>query len=227
MAFKLGIGLPLTDRKVYSQFLDSWVLLNKPAEFTFIRPVFPGPYAHLRNQIVEQALDHGCSHLLMMDTDQSYPENLIERLLSHKVDVVAAKVHRRYPPFDGIMYRGKIYEYVPVPDEEIELAMKEDRLVEVDAIGTGCILYNTKVFFSLPYPWFQFTDAVGDKKPVGEDIGFCWKLRQGGYRIWVDVSLQVGHLTLFEVNWDWYKLYSAIIKAKRQQEGMKNGSSSR
>ena len=106
----LGIGLPLTDDKVYVAFLDSWVLLDKPT-FVYLKPQFPAgstnSIAAVRNDIVQQALQNGVTHLLMMDTDQTFPADLIETLLAHDKPIVAAKVHRRYPPFDPILYYKK------------------------------------------------------------------------------------------------------------------------
>jgi hypothetical protein len=54
---------------------------------------------------LKQALVKRCTHLLMMDTDQTYPQDTITKLLSHDVTVCGAVIHRRYPPFEPILYR--------------------------------------------------------------------------------------------------------------------------
>lgn len=204
--FKLGICLPLTSDRVHSTFLDSWVLLEKP-EFVYIRPDFPGPIDKIRNNLVDQALRSGCTHILMMDTDQTYPKDTITKLITHDLDVVGAKVHRRYIPFDPLLLRkdpivGKFYG---VSDDEIE----KGGLVEVDATGTGCILYKAEVFEKIENPWFEFSYNK-EGKIVGEDIGFCNKLKEKEYRIFVDCSIDVGHSTNLIVNYDTYKLYKML-----------------
>lgn len=206
---KLGIGIPLTDDKVHSVFLDSYVRMEKPAH-VYLRPQFAGMTIEaVRNSIVEQALQSGCTHLIMMDTDQIMPPDTITKLLSHDLPICGAKVHRRYPGFDPLMYRGEPGKYELVPDEEIEAG----GLVEVSATGTGCIMYKTEVFLKVDAPWFEF--SIGkDGKPVGEDIGFCIKLKEAGYRIFVDTSIHVGHVGSLSVDWNTYKLFKKLEQLK-------------
>ena len=213
---KLGIGIPLTDKFVHSQFLDSWVMMERP-DFTYLRPMFPGNISSVRNALVEQALDQGCSHLVMMDTDQIYPPDTITKLLSHSVDVVGGKVHRRYPPFDPILYKGNVNKYEHVSDELCE----SGELVEVDATGCGCIMFNTKVFTTIEQPWFKevISDCITptDKEVIGEDIGFCSKMKEHKFDIYVDTSIDIGHLALMEINHSSYVLYKRLKALKRGQ----------
>ena len=136
---KLAIGLPAVSTMIYTAFLDSWVLMEKPA-FVYCRPSFPaGPTSDIcsiRNELVQQSLEHDVTKLLQLDTDQSYPSDLITKLLAHDLPIVAAKVHRRYPPFDPILNRGTVDNFEQVPEEE----WKEGGLVKVDATGGGCML---------------------------------------------------------------------------------------
>lgn len=209
-SFKLAIGLPLVDAKVPSQFLDSWVTLQKPA-FVYCRPMFPtgfgGDIATVRNDIVEQALVRGCTHLLFMDTDQTYPIDTIEKLISHDKDIVGAKVHIRYPPFHPTLFKYDKGEddYYMVSDEE----WKKRELMEVDATGTGCILIKTSVFMDIEYPWFEFTKTK-EGKVVGEDISFCRKVKKAGYKIYVDTSINCGHIGTLEVNEGTYFVHKQL-----------------
>lgn len=208
--FKLAIGLPLVDSKVHSQFLDSWVTLQKPA-FVYCRPMFPtgfaGDIAVVRNDIVEQAIGRGCTHLLFMDTDQTYPPDMIERLVSHDKDIVGAKVHIRYPPFHPTLFKydSDVDDYYIVPDSE----WRVPQLMEVEATGTGCILIKTDVFLNIEYPWFEFTKNK-DGKIVGEDISFCRKVRSAGYKIYVDTSINCGHIGTLEVNAGTYWVHKQL-----------------
>jgi predicted peroxiredoxin len=130
----------------------------------------------------------------MLDTDQVYPRDTLTKLLSHEVDIAGVLVHKRWAPFNPVMLRGTLGKYIIVEDEE----MYSGDLVEVDATGTGCLLFDMRVFDKVKYPWFKF--SVINEKPVGEDIYFCSKARQSGVRIFVDTSIEVGHLTTMEVN---------------------------
>lgn len=203
---KLGIGLPVIDRNVDRDFFFSFIMMDKPG-FTLMAPAsdiyaFRESIAAARNSLVAQALTNGCTHLLMMDTDQVHPENTVMQLLSHDADIVGALVCRRYEPFYPILYRGELGSYQYVGDEEV----RSGELVEVDATGTGCLLINTDVFEEMDPPWFELKPGENGK-PVGEDIRFCSKARAAGRRIYVDTSVKVDHLATSVVNMATHDLY--------------------
>lgn len=205
---RLAIGFPIVNPTVPTQFFLSVMAMNKPDEYTLLAPRFPTGGFHssivtVRNDLAEQALDHGCSHLLMMDTDQIYPADTLEKLASHCIDIAGVAVHRRYPPFDLILMRGEPGKYIHVPDEECY----SGNLVDVDATGAGCLLIDTSVFIDMERPWFEF-GKLDDGKTIGEDISFCAKARSIGKRIAVDTSIEVDHLTTFRVGRSTRKLYT-------------------
>jgi hypothetical protein len=92
-------------------------------------------------------------------------------------------------------YDDNMGDYYIVSDEE----WSKPQLMEVDATGTGCLLIRTEVFLNMDYPWFEFTKTEAGKV-VGEDVGFCKKAKKAGYKIYVDTSINCGHMGLLEVN---------------------------
>lgn len=201
---RLGIGWPLTNKILFASFAASYAQLQKPSH-TFLLPTFANQVdvgqmevPECRNSLADQARMKGCTHLLMMDTDQCYMSgDLIPRLLSHNLPVVAARVHMRYPPFSPILRRwdaeaGRYYDFLY---PEAEAAIESGAVVEVDATGCGCVLFDTRVFSDIPRPWFEFGKrANGDD--VGEDILFCEKLRGAGHKIFVDCGPEISHLSI-------------------------------
>ena len=210
---RFGIGLPLTDEKVYKHFMKSFLVMEKP-DFAYLEPNFPGHIEDMRNQIVMAAMQEGITHLIMMDTDQIYPHDTISNLLRHDLPMVGTVVHRRYPPFDPILYRGQLHKYYHVPDEECY----SGDLVEVTATGCGCVYYSMQCFLDVEYPWFEMdvqgaSDVAPDEwRSVGEDIGFCYKLVDAGYKLYVDTACQIDHLTLLRVNRNTHELYKQLNK---------------
>ena len=212
-ALKLGIAMPITDDRVETLFFLSFAQLEIPFETTIITPKFgfhPGDIGRVRNQLVDEAFNLGCTHILFMDTDQVYHDtDLIPRLMAHDKPIVGGKVHRRWPPFDPILQRGGEH----VPDDEIDAG----GLVEVDATGTGCMLIRMDVFDTPLSRWFEIQrDATGEVT-VGEDIGFCKAARAAGLPIYVDCSVNIGHLTSLQVCDATYQLFKKI-------KGVGNGS---
>ncbi|MFA6336082.1 MAG: hypothetical protein WCX48_11145 [Bacteroidales bacterium] len=171
-----------------------------------------GPIDTLRNDLVEKALMEGCTHLLMCDVDQIYPVDTIPKLLAHKLPVVAGKVNRRYMPFDPIMLR--VIDGVPTPMNIGDY--EPGSLVSVDATGTGCILYDMEIFRKLPYPWFKFRKNENGGI-LGEDIGLCIDLKDAGYDIYVDTSVEIGHLATMVVTDATHKLWCAMQMAKEKK----------
>jgi hypothetical protein len=222
---KLAIAVPLTDQWVYTQFFFSFIKVvteymssliqnGKPISFDVLMPDFPCQIDAARNNLVQQALLLGCTHILMMDTDQIYnADSMIDKLLAHEKPVVGARVHRRYPPFDPLLLRGEPGKLYQVKDDEIK---NEDGSfkteVPVTYTGTGCILYDMKIFNDMiPAKWFRF--SVGDMgQPIGEDINFCDELKKAGVPIVVDCSIDIKHLTLLAADWGTYKLFQKIMK---------------
>ena len=204
--FKLGIGVPTNFPMVPSPFFDSFIQMEKP-DYSYLRAT-DGKIDDMRNQIALEALRSGCTHVIMMDADQTYHPQTIPRLLSHRLPIVGCLVHCRYPPFHPTMFRQTATDY------EIVTTWEPDALVEVDQTGTGCLLFETEVFRAMPFPWFRFrTNGAGDV--VGEDYGFCRDLRARGYRIFVDTSVPAGHLTSLVVNEGTHRLYQRLKDAER------------
>lgn len=225
---KLAIAVPLTDEMVYRQFFFSFVKVVMEYQSSLIRkgrsisidilmPDFPCQVDAARNNLVQQALISGCTHILMMDTDQIYmTTDMIEKMLAHNRPVVGARVHRRYPPYDPLLLRGDVGKLYQVPENEVR---KPDGSFETELdvtyTGTGCILYDMQIFNDMiPERWFQFkTGDVG--QPIGEDIVFCEKLRDRKIPIIVDCSIDIKHLTLLATDWGTYRLFSKLIGGKK------------
>ena len=224
---KLAIAVPLTDEMVYRHFFYSFVQVvvkymmflvetGKPIVFDIFMPDFPCQVDAARNNLVQQALLSGCTHILMMDSDQIYlTTDIAEKMLEHNKPVVGARVHRRYPPFDPLLLRGRPGKLYQIPDNEVQ---KEDGTFEkelsVDNTGTGCVLYDMQVFIdAIPEKWFQL--KVGDLgQPIGEDVYFHSRLNERGIPIVVDCSIDIKHLTLLAADWGTYKLFKKIVGGK-------------
>jgi len=184
------------------QFFDSFAFLEKP-DFVLIR-TNNGPVDTLRNDIVKKALSIKATKLIMLDTDMVYHPKTITSLLARNLPVVGGLSFRRYPPFDSIMLHLTDTGYESINEWE------EGELVEVDATGAGCIMYDMDIFNKLPEPWFQFQKDPYTGLSIGEDIGFCQQLKAAGYRIFVDTSVPSDHLTTMAVNREVNKLYEEL-----------------
>lgn len=211
----LAIGVPCSFPTVPVSFFYSFVHLERP-DFIFIHGD-NGPIDVIRNDIVRTSIGWGATKLIMMDTDMIYHPKTITRLLSHNLPIVGALCFRRYPPFDSIMLEAKeengIKGYLSIDEWE------RDELVEVDATGAGCIMYDMDVFRKMPDPWFKFRHDPDTGVGIGEDIGFCQDLKAAGYRIFVDTSIPCDHLATIAINKNTNLLWRSM-KTKEQQQAL-------
>ena len=209
-----AIALPLVDEMVHRNFMVTFMLMAKP-DFALLMPRFtPGSMAaniaEVRNDLVQQSMGKygSYSHLIMLDTDQIYPGDCIEKFVQHAMDgykIVGTPVHRSWPPFDPILLRGEQGKYLHVSDEECY----SGDMIEVDATGCGAIMYSTDIFYDIKYPWFHITKDK-DGKTIGEDIGLCQKMKAAGYSIHVDTSIEIGHMVTYEVKRETHMLFRKL-----------------
>ena len=82
---------------------------------------------------------------------------------------------------------------------------------EIDGAGFGFICVKQGVFESLSRPWFQSAwitkkDEETEKEftfPImGEDISWCYRVKQNGYQIWLDPTVRVQHHKMMKLTWE-------------------------
>ena len=222
--FHLSIGIPLSFPWVPASFFHSFIHMDRPT-FTYLHADNGGASA-LRNNLVEKAFDIGATHLLMCDVDQVYHPQTVTSLLSRNLPVVGALVHRRYPPFDSLMLKlVEIDEFTNGYESIDEWTPGE--LVEVDAMGGGCTMFEMEVFKKLPYPWYRDNKPVpAGSPPIGEDIALCQDLKDLGYRLYVDTAVPAGHLATMIVSTATHKLYRACKSAQAAKEALRTSENS-
>lgn len=144
-----------------------------------------------RQTLATDAIEKNYSHILWLDSDMSFPVTILETLLSHNTDIIACNYSTRSTPFKGVAYK-EIGNW----DSWLGFNILGNRIEEVEAIGMGCMLTSTKVYKSLPRPWFEISWSEKYNDYIGEDFYFCNKLREHGYSILVDniLSRQISHI---------------------------------
>lgn len=146
-----------------------------------------------RESAVQYALEHNIHWILFIDSDMDIPEDTLQKLISHQKPVVSALAFRRVPNYEPCIYVNTSPEadfphYLPADDWE------KDSLISVDATGHGCILINTSIFKFLDAPFYFPVLSKDHSESLGEDLAFCYKLKQAGISIFVDTSVECGHI---------------------------------
>lgn len=141
-----------------------------------------------------------CSHVLFIDTDQTFPKTTLHQLLSHEKEVVAANIAvKRIPSLPtarGWPEEGESWLDAPLiyTDEE------SSGLQKVARIGCGIMLIEKKVFDVTGLNVFEQPWKEDLQKYQGEDWTMCEAFEKAGFDIWIDHELSnvVGHIGDFE-----------------------------
>lgn len=146
-----------------------------------------GDWCGARNDLCEQTLRDGHSHLWFMDDDHAFPPQMLSKLLAHDKPLVTPICLTRVHPFKPVQYTEKLdgeFQYLPIPLSKTDT----DGLVEIQAGGCAGMLIRRDVIEALEPPWFEYADR-------SEDIIFCEKAKAAGFNLYADLSLRLGHVT--------------------------------
>jgi hypothetical protein len=168
--------------------------------------------ANQRAELSLDAMQENCSHVLFVDSDMRFPQDMIGRLLKHDLDIVATNCARRRMPTGPT---AQLYK--ENGDRELVWTMPESTgLQEVGSVGMGVMLIKANVFAALSEPWFE-TPWRNDKRGyIGEDVFFCQKAAAAGFKIHIDhdVSKEIGHIGTFEFKHD----HTWVMRDLEEQE---------
>jgi hypothetical protein len=210
----LAIGVACNQDKIDSVFHWNVNALNKPKRYIELKAD-----AHIKsaslNMLAREALKYNCDKIIFLDSDMLFPSYTISRLISHDLPVVSGLYHLKKYPFspiagwsdlkDGVLRRvngrGNVWkkDYFPLP---------ANQLVEVEWVGIGCLMVDVDVFRNIDFPCFYdvWNKLKGDRD-VGHDILFCETVRNAGYKVFVDTSIDCSHRTMMNVNSLWIKSF--------------------
>ena len=165
-----------------------------------------------RADLCLEAMGEGCSHVLFIDSDMTFPQDMVQRLLAHDKDIVATNCARRRMPTGPTAQKT-----LPDGSRQLIYTMPDSTgLEEVESIGMGVMLIKRKVFESLSEPWFETPWRTDKRGYIGEDVFFCRKAAAAGFKIYIDhdVSKEIGHIGTFEFKHDHTWVMRDLEKAK-------------
>ena len=204
---KILIAVPSMDM-VAAGFAQSLATLNKVGECAVSFMVASLVYDS-RNKLAAQAIVNGADYVMWFDSDMLFNPDTLERLMEHMKDkdIVGGLYFRRIPPYTPVAF-----QYFPAEDiGKVEFKGMDDvpsEPVKVSGIGFGCLLMKTSVLIDVLSKEGDLFTPDG----CGEDISFCNRARRCGYDIWLDPSIECGHVGTNVVNRGFYDAYRGIQK---------------
>jgi len=173
-----------------------------------IRPPRSLPVDIARSYLADQVIKSDYDFLWFVDQDCCFLPGTLERLMSRDVFIVGALcMMRGDEECLPMAYRGqneagdawqviaqvahdtlRQYYDCSINAPQIVSEPFAGSLFEVDFTGCHCLLIKRGVLEAMKPPWFAGA-------PGQEDRYFCFKARDMGYRVSVDLSVLAGHAT--------------------------------
>ena len=202
---KILIAVPCMDM-VSARFAQSLTTLKK-VDDCIVSFIIGSLIYDSRNRLAEYAVRIDADFILWLDSDMTFPPDVLERMLKvmdehDDIDILSGLYFRRATPFTPVAFDAL------ETDEKGELHFTNmdevpDGLREVAGCGFGCVLMKTDCLF----------DIAGKEGPVwfsplsnvGEDCAFCMRARKYGYKIYLDPSIEFGHMGYAAVTRGFYE----------------------
>lgn len=189
---KIFIAIPTTGN-IRTELLSFLLnITHNPKYLIRIDTTTTGDICHNRNYLVERFLKTDSKYLLFCDSDIVPPLNILNMIEDNK-DVVSA-----------VNFTWKGNELIPLIMKEVKGGYKADNkkivdkneIIEIDAIGLGCVLIKRGIFEELKKPYFEFKFNNEGLLINGEDFNFCEKIKKLGIKIWVDKRYMTNHFSV-------------------------------
>jgi len=209
---KTMIAVPCMDQ-VPAQFAQSIASLSKEGECGIAFQVGSLIYSS-RNKLALMSIQKECDYVLWLDSDMVFPADTLKRLLANrdKGDIITGVYYRRVEPYHPVLFdkleindQGSTWE-----DAEVK-----EGLFEVEGCGFGCVLTPTSIFVDIID---KYGDLFSPIHGVGEDLSFCWRARQCGYKIIADPSIPLGHVGHYIVDRSFYETYAKVKGEKNESQ---------
>ena len=186
---KILVAIPTFENILPDTFRSVYRACHKyaNADFDFIKGY---DCAKARNEIMKKAIDGNYDYVLMVDSDVVIPENTLDCLLEHPVDICTGLYPRKNTKsheIEAFKLGTKNYTNRFTFDE----IQSVDRF-QVKGCGFGCVLINVNILEHMSYPYFKYV-IYDNGSVLSEDLYFCSQADRAGFSIWADPRVRCGH----------------------------------
>ena len=163
-----------------------------------------------REEIAKSAIEEGFDYILWLDSDMIFEPNVLGKLMACKKDVVSGVYFKRVFPYTPVIYTPKkdkleVYEDYPT----------HSGIFEIGACGFGCVLTKVSVIKAVMDKYGGAFFPIGGT--ISEDISFCMRARNLGYKIFCEPSVSCGHISQMTVTKEYYEQMRKAVKHAEEQ----------
>ena len=208
------IAVPSGKVSPYPEFWEHLANVKSPDGYLLYPPrTSRGPYIkNNQNTLIRMFLTKTkAEYFWLTNDDQIYADDILKRLMSHQKDMVVPLCLEHELPCRPLIYTrrdGDLYyhKFVETSDKG---------LIPVVGSGGGGMLIHRRVLEAIKDPWFEThmsnqheypKEFLGDQDPElcgwvesTEDLDFCKKVIEAGFKIYCDLDAAVLHSTTFYI----------------------------
>lgn len=161
-----------------------------------------------RNKLGAVADANGAEYIFWLDSDMTFEPDTLVRMFKSlgDKDFITGLYFNRRPPHRPTIFKkagfkqGEGREIIPIAEHYLDYPKNE--IFEIEACGFGCVLMKTEMCLKvLEEQGLPFSPILG----FGEDISFCIKARECGYKLYCDSSIKCGHTAHIIINEDTFE----------------------
>lgn len=136
-----------------------------------------------RDKLAIHAIQHLYTHVLWLDADMVFDDELLYDLQFAHKDFVSGIARSRRPPYVSCLFSdlNRIERIEQYPNDTFRVA----------GCGFACVLIKTDILAAVRQHYNTCFLPTAD---MGEDLAFCQRATSLGYSIWAEPAAKVGHL---------------------------------
>lgn len=203
---KLLIAIPTNDYMHY-QFVECLTKLVKRLDEDGVDYDIAYQGATLvyvgRDKLANKAMNECYTHMLWLDSDMIFTEDLLDDLMYSGKPFVTGIAHGRRAPHVSCIFK----EIWPKVDrwEGCEYPIQAFR---IGGCGFACVLIETEIVRNV---YNKNGTAFFPMRELGEDLAFCKRATDMGYEIWAEPSVKLGHIGHITIYPEYEELYRSSI----------------
>lgn len=203
---KLLIAIPTNDYMHY-QFVECLTKLVKRLDEDGIEYDIAYQGATLvyvgRDKLAQKAMNECYTHMLWLDSDMIFTEDLLDDLMFSGKPFVTGIAHSRRAPHVSCVFK----EIWPKVDRW-EGCEYPSNTFRIGGCGFACVLIETEIVRNV---YNKNGTAFFPMRELGEDLAFCKRATEMGYEIWAEPCVRLGHIGHIAIYPEYEQLYRGNI----------------
>ena len=187
---KLLIAIPTLDY-VHADFVKCLTKLIQKLQSEGVRfdvEIISGTLVYsARDKLAKKAVNEGYTHTLWFDSDMIFTEDVLDDLMFSGNQFVTGIYHTRRPPHGSCIFKD-------ISLDNISKYMGNDypkNTFEIAGCGFGCVLIDVQIIKDV---LMTYGEAFLPSHGLGEDIAFCQRVHELGYKMYCEPAVRLGHI---------------------------------